>query len=78
MIATGSAGTDVAGQRDLVPGVDAVLYRTRFFAPDGPRDWACAFAAGTVLVVVHTDRNDTSFSALQLAKAFAPKFVASR
>jgi hypothetical protein len=77
MIATSEAGSDASGHAGLVPGVDAVLYRTRFFGPDGSRDWACVFAAGRVMVVVHTQRDDTSFSALQLARAFAPKFAAS-
>jgi hypothetical protein len=77
LVATGEAGGEAAGHPNLVPGVDAVLYRTRFFAPDGARDWACAFAAGSVLVVVHTQRNDTSFSALELARTIAPKFATS-
>jgi hypothetical protein len=51
--------------------VDAVLFRTRFFGPDGVRDWACAFAAGRLMVVVHTQRADTSLNALLLAKAIA-------
>ena len=75
MLATAAAGTSESGRSDLVPGVDAVLYRTAFFGPDAARDWACAFAAGPVLVVVHTQRDDTSFSALRLAQVVAPKFT---
>lgn len=62
-------GTDATGKPGIAPGVDAVLYRTRFFGPDGARDWACAFAKGRLLVVVRTQRSDTSLSALLLAKA---------
>ncbi len=66
-------GTDATGKPGILPGVDAVLYRTRFFGPDGARDWACAFAKGRVLVVVRTQRSDTSLNALLLAKAVARK-----
>jgi len=74
MLATAAAGTSESGRSDLVPGVDAVLYRTKFFGPDGDRDWACVFAAGPTMVVVHTQRDDISFSALRLAQVVAPKF----
>ncbi len=74
MVRTGTAGGEVRGVRDLVPGVDAVLYRTRFFGPDGAQDWACAFAAGRTLVVVHTQSSETSLNARNLAQAIAPRF----
>ena len=67
------AGTDATGKPSIAPGVDAVLFRTQFFGPDGARDWACAFAVGKALVVVHTDRFDTSFPALELARVIASK-----
>ncbi|WAX55273.1 hypothetical protein M6B22_12005 [Jatrophihabitans cynanchi] len=67
-------GSQASGRSDIVPGVDAVLFRTKFFGPDGARDWACAFAKGKVMVVVHTQRTDQSVSALELAKAIASKF----
>jgi hypothetical protein len=66
-------GSDAMGRPDIVEGVDAVLFRTRFFGPDGARDWACAFAEGTLMVVVHTQRADTSLNALLLARAVAPR-----
>lgn len=66
-------GSDAMGRPDIAPGVDAVLFRTRFFGPDGARDWACAFAKGRLMVVVHTQRADTSLNALLLAKAIAPR-----
>jgi hypothetical protein len=62
------------GRKDIVPGVDAVLYRTKFFGPDGKRDWACVFAAGRTMVIVHTQRDDTALNALLLARAVARKF----
>jgi hypothetical protein len=74
MVLTARAGTAAQGHPDIVPGVDAVTFRTRFFGPDGARDWACGFAAGSTLVLVHTQRADTSYSALLLAKAIAPRF----
>ncbi len=75
MIATAKAGTENLGVKDLVPGVDAVLFKTTFFGQDGPdADWACVFAKGTVLVVVHTQQTNVSFNARSLAEAVAPKF----
>jgi hypothetical protein len=74
MVRSGEAGTQVEGKPDIVPGVDAVLYRTRFFGPDGARDWACVFAKGKVMVTVRTQRADTSLNALLIAQAIAPKF----
>ena len=74
MVLTGRAGLQPLGKPDIVPGVDAVLYQTRFFGPDGRRDWACVFAAGRTMVVVHTQRADTSLNALLIARAIAGKF----
>jgi hypothetical protein len=73
-VLTGQAGTHAQGQANIIAGVDAVLYRTKFFGPDAGRDWACVFAAGATMVIVHTDRNDTSQNALGIAEAIAPKF----
>ncbi|HEU5007607.1 MAG TPA: hypothetical protein VFT67_11560 [Jatrophihabitantaceae bacterium] len=64
-------GTQAMGKPSILAGVDAVLYRTKFFGPDGRRDWACVFAKGKLMVVVHTQRSDTSLNALLLAKAIA-------
>ncbi len=74
MVLTARTGTDLMGQPEIVPGVDAVLYRTKFFGPDGNQDWACAFAKGRVMVVVRTQRKDTSRNALYIAQAIAKKF----
>lgn len=53
------------------PGIGsaAVLYRTRFYPPDGDRDWACRFAKGTLVVTVHTDQVEPSANARNLARA---------
>ena len=58
----------------LAPGVDAILYRTAFFGEDGRQDWACAFAKGTILVVVHTQQNKDSLNAFNIAKDIVAKF----
>jgi len=73
-VLTGQAGSQVQGKPAIVPGVDAVLYRTKFFGPDGARDWACVFAKGKVMVTVRTQRTDTSLNALLIAQAIAAKF----
>ncbi|MBE7189606.1 hypothetical protein [Jatrophihabitans endophyticus] len=54
--------------------VDGISYRTKFFDRDGTRDWAFAFAAGRTLVVVHTQRSDTSRPAVYLARAIVGRF----
>ena len=56
----------------LVAGVDGILFQTKFFGPDGAADWACAFAKGTLLVIVHTQQN-ASFKP-EAGAAVAPKF----
>lgn len=74
IVLTSRTGTEAQGKTGIVPGVDAVVYRTRFFGEDGARDWACAFAKGKIMVIVRTQRKDTSLSALLIAQAIAPKF----
>jgi hypothetical protein len=74
MVLTSEAGRQAMGRQDIVPGVDAVLYRTKFFGPDGARDWACVFAAGRTMVIVHTQRDDTALNALLIARAVARHF----
>jgi hypothetical protein len=74
--ATGAAGTGTLGVKDLIPGVDGVLYKTAFLGPDAAKggDWACAFAKGKVMVVVHTEQTNVSFNARQIATLIAAKF----
>lgn len=74
IVLTSRTGTAAQGKTAIVPGVDAVVYRTKFFGRDGARDWACAFAKGKVMVIVRTQRFDTSLNALLIAQAIAPKF----
>ena len=74
MVRTGQAGSNLTGIDSLIKGVSAVLYKTKFYGPDGPTDWACTFAKGKVMVTVNTNQNDVSFNAKQLAKLIAAKF----
>lgn len=76
MVATGAAGTETIGVKDLIPGVDAVLYKTAFLGTDAAHggDWACVFAKGPIMVVVHTQQWNVSFNARSIAAAIAGKF----
>jgi hypothetical protein len=74
MVLTAQRGRQAEGHQNIVPGVNAVVFQTHFFGPDGAADWACAFAKGSVLVVVRTQQDNVSYNALQLAVAIAPKF----
>jgi hypothetical protein len=72
MVATG--GTGAIGVPGLVPGIDAVLYQTTFYAPDGNQDWACAFATKLLIVIVKTDQKSPSLNARRVCQEIAPKF----
>lgn len=74
MVRTGQRGHNIEGAKNLVPGVDGVLYQTTFYAPDGNNDWACTFAKGPVVVTVKTDQDNTSQNARNLATAIASRF----
>ncbi|PZS36287.1 MAG: hypothetical protein DLM58_02105 [Pseudonocardiales bacterium] len=74
IVLTSRTGTAAQGKRGIVPGVDAVVYRTKFFGPDGALDWACVFAKGKVMVIVRTQRKDQSLNAVLIAQAIAPRF----
>jgi hypothetical protein len=74
MVQRGRAGGQVTGVPGLAPGVDAVLYRTPFYPPDGGRDWACTFAKGSTMVTVKTDQNDTSRDAENVARLIVSRF----
>ncbi len=69
----GRPGSQQSAPR-FAPGADGVSYQTKFFGPDGNRDWAFAFAKGTVLVVVHTQQNDSEINARNIGTAIAGKF----
>jgi hypothetical protein len=74
MIATAKVDPNAQGFPGLVRGVDAISYRTKFLGDDGSSDWACVFVKGKVMVVVRTQRKDTSLNARLIAQAIAPKF----
>ena len=74
MIATAKVDPQAQGFPGLVKGVDAISYRTKFLGADGNRDWACVFVKGSVMVVVRTQRSDTSLNARLIAQAIASKF----
>lgn len=74
MVLTARVDPAAQGYPNLLPGVDAISFRTKFFGPDGTRDWACAFAKGRLMVVVRTQRFDTSLNARLIVQAIAGKF----
>jgi hypothetical protein len=71
MVLTARTGTELIPERHFVDGLTGILYRTRFYEPDGARDWAFVFSKGRLLVVVHTQRSDTSRNALYIGRAVA-------
>lgn len=74
MILTARTGQELITEKNFVPGVDGICFRTKFFAPDGNRDWAFVFAKGATMVIVYTQRTDTSRNALYIARAIARRF----
>ena len=58
------------------PGIGdgAVLYRTKFYRPDGNQDWSCIFAKGRTVVTIHTDELHSSVDARNVAAAIVGKF----
>jgi hypothetical protein len=73
LVRTAQAGRGVTAYPHFAPGVDGISYQTRFYGPDGDRDWAFAFAKGRVLVVVHTNQDNNSLSARLLGRAIVGK-----
>lgn len=73
MIATAKVDSGAQGYPNLLPAIDAISYRTKFFGPDGSRDWACVFVKGSLLVKIRTQRSDTSLNARLIAQAVGPK-----
>jgi hypothetical protein len=74
MVRTAEAGRNPITERNFVRGLTGICYQTKFFGPDGLRDWAFVFAKGRLMVVVHTQRSDTSRNALYIGRAIAGKF----
>ncbi len=73
MVLTAEKGTEAAIPRSA-GGLDAVVFRTKFYGPDGASDWACAFTKGTTMVVIRTDQTNTSEDAVNVAKAIVSHF----
>ena len=71
MIATAKVDPGAQGYPNLLPNIDAISYRTKFFGQDGNRDWACVFVKGSLMVKVRTQRVDTSLNARLIAKVIA-------
>jgi hypothetical protein len=74
MVLTGRAGRNPITERNFVDGLTGIAFQTRYFGPDGARDWAFVFAKGKVLVEVYTQRADTSRNAVYIARAIAARF----
>lgn len=74
MVLVARTGTDPIPEREFVKGATGVAYRTKFFGDDKARDWAFVFAKGTHMVIIHTQRKDTSRNAVYIGKAIAAKF----
>jgi hypothetical protein len=74
MVRTAQAGRGQITERNFVKGVTGICFKTKYFGPDGNKDWAFVFAKGKVMVVIYTQRKDTSRNALYLAKAIAARF----
>jgi hypothetical protein len=74
MILTARTGKELITERGFVEGLVGISFRTKFFRQDGPGDWAFVFAKGRRMVIVYTQRSDTSRNALYIARAIAKKF----
>lgn len=74
MILTARTGHNLIVERNFVHGLTGICFQTKFFAEDGDRDWAFAFANGNKMVVVYTFQTNVSRNALYIAKAIARKF----
>jgi len=74
MILTARTGRNQITERNFVKGLVGISFQTRYFGPDGRRDWAFVFAKRKVMVAVYTQRADTSRNAVYIARAIAAKF----
>lgn len=74
MILTARTGRELITERGFAEGLDGISFRTKFFRQDGARDWAFVFAKGRRMVIVYTQRSDTSRNALYIARAITRKF----
>jgi len=74
MVLTAQAGTSIQARLAFDGTNDGASFRTTFSSPDDGQDWAFAFAKGSVMVVVRTDRTDGSEYAVSVARAIIDKF----
>lgn len=61
-------------QRAEAAGAAGVCYQESFYRPDQGRDWACAFARGTSVVLIRTVVTSPALNVIQLARAILPEF----
>ena len=61
----------VGATADRAPGA---CYQDSFYPPDRGRDWACAFAIGTSVVLVRTVVTSPALNVIQVARAVLPEF----
>jgi hypothetical protein len=73
MVLLAEAGTNPQ-QVTVARGNIGLAFQTDFYPPDQGTDWACAFTAGTTLVVLHTVVTSPALNAIEIAKAVARKF----
>lgn len=74
MIRTARAGRQPETYKNFVKGVTGIRYQTKFYGPDGNRDWAFVFAKGKTMVVVHTQQTNASLNAQAIGEAIVSKF----
>lgn len=61
-------------QAPIATGNVGLCFETDFYPKDHGTDWACTYSVGTTLVLVRTVTIRTSYNAMEIAKAVAPKF----
>jgi hypothetical protein len=74
MVLTARKGRNQIAESNFAQDVPGVSFQTRYFGPDGRRDWAFVFAKGRHLVVIYTQRSDTSRNAVYIARAIVGRF----
>ncbi|HVU90894.1 MAG TPA: hypothetical protein VHC23_01600 [Jatrophihabitans sp.] len=74
MVLTARTGRNAIPEPNFTAHLTGVSFQTRYFGPDGRRDWAFAFAKGKLMVVIYTQRKDTSRNAVYIARAVAAEF----
>jgi hypothetical protein len=65
------AGTNP--QRAAIGGHEGACFQQAFYPPDRGRDWACAFAHATTLVLVRTVVTSPALTVVEVARVIASK-----